>query len=76
MDTDQSPAVEWMVVVVSENNGEPGPWRWNVKRRSGTKLETIASSGRSYRERDDALRAAQEFMSAEQIWDLPACGDS
>ena len=75
MDTDETPAVEWMVVVVSENSGVPGSWRWNVKRQSGTRLEIIATSDQTYLAHDDALRAGQGFMSAEQIWDLPATGD-
>ena len=75
MDTDESPAVEWMVVVISENNGAPGSWRWNVKRRIGTRLETVAASGQTYLAHDDALLAGQRFLSAEQIWDLPATGD-
>ena len=75
VDTDESPAVEWMVVVISENNGAPGSWRWNVKRHSGTRLETIATSDQTYLAHDDALLAGQGFMSAEQIWNLPATGD-
>ena len=57
----------WMVVV-SDENGAPGSWRWNVKRRRGASLETVAGSDQTYLKHADARRAAQAFMSAEQIW--------
>ena len=60
-----------MAVVVSENNGAPGSWRWNVKRRRGARWEIIASGDRDYLEHRDAMEAAQAFMSAERIWDRP-----
>ena len=60
-----------MAVVVNENNGAPGHWRWNVKRRRGTRWDTIASSDRTYLDEDAALQAAQAFATAERIWDRP-----
>ena len=68
MDDSGDAGVGWMVVVGSDDNGAPGSWRWNVKRCRGTSLENVASSDRTYVEHADALRAAQAFMAAEQIW--------
>ncbi len=58
-----------MAVVVSDDNGAPGSWRWSVKRRCGDRLETVATSDETYQEHDDALVAARAFMSAEQTWE-------
>ena len=69
VDGDSDLSVGWLAVVVNDNNGAPGSWRWNVKRRRGARLETVATSDQTYLEHDDALRAAQAFMAAEQIWD-------
>ena len=63
--------VGWMAVVISEQNGEPGSWRWNVKRHRSTRWETIATSDGTYLDHDAAQQAAQAFMSAERIWDHP-----
>ena len=69
VDGDNGLGVGWMVVVGSGDNGAPGSWHWNVKRRRGNHLETVAGSDQTYLEHDDALRAARAFMAAEQIWD-------
>ena len=65
-----------MVVVVSEFNGEPGSWRWNVKRCRSARWETLANSSAAYRDHDEARRPAQAFVSAERIWDRSGGADS
>ena len=47
VDDDSNLAVDWMAVVVSDDNGAPGSWRWSVKRRRGDRLETVATSALS-----------------------------
>ena len=75
MESSRGRVIGWMAVIVSDDNGAPGSWRWNVKQRRGARWETIAKSDRGYLEHRDAMAAAQAFMSAERIWDLPGHGD-
>ena len=67
--TAKEPDDGWMVVAVSDANGAPGSWRWNVKRHRQNRWETIVSSDRAYLSRGDAVQAAEDFMSAERTWD-------
>ena len=69
-------AVECMTVVVSEHKGASGSWRWSVKRRRGTRLETVATSDRAYPRHQDALQAAEAFVSAEKTWDRAGRSDN
>ena len=63
-----SAAPTWMIVVASEDNGAPGSWRWNVKRRRGARWSTVVESDQAYLDHDEA-QEARAFVSAERIWD-------
>ena len=54
-----------MAVVV--NDSAAGSWRWNVKHRRGNHLETVTGSDQTYLRHNDALKATQTYMAAEQI---------
>ena len=56
-------------MVVTDNDSAAGSWRWNVKHRRGNHLETVAGSDQTYLEHNDAPKAAQTPLAAEQIWD-------
>ena len=56
--------------------GAPGSWRWSVKRRRGTRLETVATSDRAYPRHQDAPQAAEAFVSAEKTWDRAGRSDN